>query len=90
MYVFRWNDWNTEHIGEHGIAYWEAEYLINHARKPFPQRQGDNRFLVMGQLPDGVYPQAGFIFSPPGVVFVIHARPLMDIEKRRLRRRRHL
>lgn len=75
-------------IGEHGITYREVEYLIDHACKPYPNRQGDDRFLVMGRLPDGTYAQALFVFSPPGVVFVIHARPLTDIEKRRLRRRR--
>ncbi len=88
MYVFRWNDWNIDHIGRHGIAIAEAEYLLNRAQPPFPQRQGGGRFLVVGQLPDGTYAQVAFVFSPPGVVFVIHARPLMDIEKRRLRRRR--
>ena len=88
MYVFRWNDWNIAHIGEHGVIPWEAEHLVNHARGPFPQSQGDDRYLVMGQLPDGTYAQVVFVFSPPGVVFVIHARPLLDIEKRRLRRRR--
>lgn len=90
MYVFRWNDWNIDHIGEHGMKPWEAEYLVNHARRPSPQKQGDDRYLVMGQLPGGMYAQVAFVFSPPGVVFVIHARPLLDIEKHRLRRRRPL
>ena len=52
MYVFRWNEWNIVHIGEHGVTPWEAEHLVNHARRPFPQSQGDDRYLVMGQLPD--------------------------------------
>ena len=36
---------------------------------------------------NGTYLQVIYVFSPPGVTYVIHARPLTDPEKRRLRRR---
>lgn len=88
MYEFRWNDWNIDHIAGHGMRPTDAEYLVNHARRPFPKYQGDGRYLVMGQAANGSYAQVVFIFSPPKVVFVIHARLLTSIEKRRLRRRR--
>ena len=83
---FRWNEWNVWHIAEHGIEPDEAEYLIRHARRPYPKEMGNDRWLVVGQLSDGVYAQCGYIMSPPGVVFVIHARPLTEAEKRRFRR----
>jgi uncharacterized DUF497 family protein len=84
---FRWNDWNVEHIAEHGIDPLEAEYVIRHARPPFPEARGDGKFQVAGQTAHGRHIQAIFIFSPADVIFVIHARPLTDNEKRRLRRR---
>lgn len=88
MYEFRWNEWNVEHIGAHGMTPAEAEYLVNHARSPYPRNHGGGRYLVVGQTADGTYAQVVFVFGPPGEVFVIHARPLKDVEKRRLRRGR--
>jgi hypothetical protein len=88
VYEFRWEEWNEDHIAEHGIAPRQAEYLINHPRRGFPRYIGDGKFLVQGQDQNGLWMQAIFVMSPPGVAFVIHARPLNDAEKRRLRRRR--
>lgn len=88
MYEFRWNEWSIEHIGTHDIVPEEAEYVLNHARRPYPQRLGDGKYIVVGQTSDGKYVQVIYVFDPPDVVFVIHARPLRDHEKRRLKRRR--
>ena len=88
MYEFRWNEWNIEHIGTHGVAPREAEYILNHARAPYPQRLGDNKFLAVGRTGEGKYLQVVYIFDPPETVFVIHARLLREQEKRRFRRRR--
>jgi uncharacterized DUF497 family protein len=84
---YRWNAWNVEHIGEHGIWPQEAEYVIEHAVRPWPEDIGKDRNLVLGTGPDGAYLHVVFIFSPPGVVYVIHARPMNESEKRRYRRR---
>ena len=56
-------------------------------RRPYPQELGRGKVLVAGQTSDGSYIQVIYIFSPEDVIFVIHARPLNDAEKRRLRRR---
>lgn len=32
MYEFRWNVWNIQHIGEHGVDPQAAEFVVNHAR----------------------------------------------------------
>ncbi len=87
-YEFRWNDWNVEHVGSHDVTPDEAEYAVEHARQPYPQRLGKGRFLVAGQTAGGKCVQVVYILDPPEMVFVIHARPLTDAEKRRLRRRR--
>jgi uncharacterized DUF497 family protein len=84
---FRWNDWNVEHIAAHGVLPEDAQWLVEHARRPYPQEVGDGRYLVVGQLPNGQYAQVVYVFDPPGVAFVIHARPLREHEKRRFRRR---
>lgn len=86
-FIFRWNGWNVDHIGEHGIDPREAEYLVNHARKPYPEDAGNESFRVRGRGATGRYLQVVFIFSPTDVVYVIHARPLTEREVRQYRRR---
>jgi uncharacterized DUF497 family protein len=87
-YRFRWNDWNVAHIDTHNIAPEEAEYVVNRARAPFPRDMGDEKFLVRGQAESGEWIQVIYVFDPPGVVYVIHARPMTDAEKRTTRRGR--
>ena len=71
-----------EHVDDHGVTVNEAEYVVDFAESPYPTRIGDGKFLVRGQTPGGDYIQVICIFSPEGVVFVIHARPLSANEKR--------
>ena len=78
MKTFRWNDWNIAHIAEHGIFPDEAEIAIETAVRPWPARAGTGRYRVLGKGRDGKYLHVVFIFSPPGVVFVIHARPMSE------------
>ena len=59
-------------------------------RPPFmrpPRYDGERTYRTWGQTAAGRYLQVIYIFSPPGVVYVIHARNLTEPEKRRLRRR---
>ncbi len=87
-YRFRWNAWNVEHIARHGVTPGEAEYVVEHAATPYPRYERDEKYLVRGQSEHGRYLQVIYIFDPADEVFVIHARPLTDDEKRRLRRSR--
>lgn len=87
MLEYRWNRWNVQHIAEHGIVPEDAEYVMNRARSPYPRYEGDGRYRAIGRRADGTYMQVVFVFDPPGVVYVIHARPLTDREKRAFRRR---
>lgn len=85
---YRWNDWNKEHIAEHGMTAPDAEYVVDHARAPYPKTIGDGKRLVIGQTSNGRYAQVIYVFDDDGTAFVIHCRPLTDVEKRRYRRKR--
>ena len=85
--VFRWNEWNLDHVAVHGVLPEEAEFLVNHATSPYPEMIGDDKWRVRGQTSTGRYLQVIFVIEDDGY-YVIHARGLTDKEKRRLRRRR--
>lgn len=84
---FRWNDWNFEHIGEHGVSPDEAEMVVAHARSPFPERLENDKWLVMGRGKGGRFLQVVFVLDDDNTIFVIHSRPLTEKEKARYRRR---
>ena len=84
---FRWNEWNVEHIANHGVGPEEAEDVVRGARSPFPLVQDDERYLVWGPEASGRLLQVVFLIDPDDTIFIIHARPLTDREKRRYRRR---
>jgi uncharacterized DUF497 family protein len=84
---FRWNDWNIEHIGKHGVWPREAEYVVENARRPYPKEIDDRKWLVIGQTSSGRFLQVIFLLEPEKTTFVVHSRELTDKEKRRYRRR---
>jgi uncharacterized DUF497 family protein len=84
---FRWNPWNVEHIGDHGVDPDEAEDVARAAIRPYPRRIGDDKWLVWGPGRGGRLLQVVFMMDGDGTAFVIHARPLTDREKRLLRRK---
>jgi len=86
---FRWNDWNLDHIARHGVGPEQAEHVVLHARRPYPSYEGDGRWLVRGPDAGGKALQVVYVIDPDeATVYVIHARPLSEREKRNLRRRR--
>jgi len=84
---FRWNDWNVEHVAGHGVSREEAEMVVRDGRRPFPRKIEDDKWLVWGRGRGGRFLQVIFVVDPEETVYVIHARPLNEQEKRRLRRR---
>jgi uncharacterized DUF497 family protein len=84
---FRWNQWNTEHIAEHGVFPEEAEWVVEHARSPYPQLREEEKWRVVGRGHGGRWLQVVFVIDPADTVYVIHARPLTEREKMRERRR---
>jgi uncharacterized DUF497 family protein len=83
---FRWNEWNIDHIAEHGVTPEEAEHVIRCARRPYPQAREDDKWRVVGRGRGGRFLQVIYILDPEDSAFVIHARPLTDREKRRERK----
>ena len=86
MYEFRWNAWNVEHIAEHGVLPEEAEEIVQSARRPYPRREGDRTYRVRGRTFGGQWLQVIYIVDPSGTIYVIHARPLTESEKKQFRR----
>lgn len=84
---FRWIDWNRDHIAEHGVEPEEAEMVVRNAKPPFPRKIGDEKWLVVGRGVGGRFVQVIYLNDADETVFVIHARPIEDREKRRLRRK---
>jgi len=84
---FRWNEWNLEHVAQHGVSPEEVEKAILTAGPPFPLARSDDKWLVWGCGRGGRWLQAVYVLDEDDTVFVIHARPLTHREKRRLRRR---
>ena len=66
----------------------DVEYVINHARRPYPQPLGNEKWLVIGPTPRGTVIQAIYLVDADDTLFVIHARPLAPKERKRRRRRR--
>ena len=87
MIYCRWNEWNVQHIAEHGVQPEEVEYVLQNSRAPWPEQLGGGKLLVIGQTSSGEYLQVVFLQEEEGSIFVIHARPLREHEKRRYRRR---
>ena len=50
---FRWNEWNAEHVGQHGIEPEAAEDVVQEATAPYPRRIGEDQLLVWGQTRRG-------------------------------------
>ena len=48
-YEFRWNRWNEEHVGKHGIELADEEYVVRHPDRGFPRNIEDDKVLVQGQ-----------------------------------------
>jgi len=85
--LFRWNEWNIEHIAEHGVSPDEAEYVVEHARRPYPELREESKWRVVGGGRGGRWLQVVFVLDSADTAYVIHARPLTEREKRRERRR---
>jgi uncharacterized DUF497 family protein len=84
---FRWNEWNLEHATQHGVGVDEIEWLIDAAKPPYPEDVGGAKMMVVGRGSGGRYIQTIYVLDEDGALYVIHARPLDDHEKRRFRRR---
>ena len=75
-YRFRWDEWNDEHVQKHGCTADEAEMVIRAAGRGYPRKVGAGKFEVSARGQGGRFVRVIFIYSPPGIVYVIHAMPV--------------
>lgn len=61
---FRWNEWNAEHVAEHGVEAEAAEHAVEEAQAPYPRRIGEDKLLVWGPGPAGELLQVVFVLDP--------------------------
>jgi len=85
---FRWNEWNLDHVPKHGVTPDEAEFVVRHAKLPYPRRHGEDKWLVWGRGNGGRFVQVVFVVGDDDTVYIIHAKPLTEREKQRYRRRK--
>ena len=85
---FRWNEWNAEHLAQHGIEAEAAERVVEEATAPYPRRIGEDKLLVWGRGPAGELLQVIFVLDKDGSAYILHARALTEKEKGRYRRRK--
>ncbi len=86
--LFRWNEWNVNHVQKHGVDPDEAEQVVRQARQPYPLWYAEGKWGVWGPGRGGRLLQVVYVLDDDGTVYVIHARPLNEREKQRYRRRR--
>lgn len=67
---FRWNEWNIEHVAQHGVSPEAAEEVLQAASGSYPRGIGGGKLLVWGKSEEGC----------------LHARRLTERESRRFRR----
>jgi uncharacterized DUF497 family protein len=77
-----WDEWNIDHIAEHGVEPFEAEEVGDHPR--YVERWRD-RYLAWGPTAEGRFLFVVYVNKPLGR-YVISARDMEEGEKRRIRR----
>jgi uncharacterized DUF497 family protein len=65
----------------------EAELVVRRAQSPYPRKFEEEKWLVVGRGRGGRFLQVIYVVDPDKTVFIIHARPISEREKRRYRRR---
>jgi uncharacterized DUF497 family protein len=83
-YAFRWVPWNLDHATKHGVTSTECERVVSVGR--YRQTKG-GKYRAVGRGNGGRWLQVVFALTEDDEVFVIHARPLTELEKRQERRR---
>ena len=59
--IFLWSWRNEEHIGRHDVGRDEAEYVVIHARPPYPEATGGEKWTVRGPTSEGRFLQTIFV-----------------------------
>ena len=86
FYDFRWIPWNQQKVEGHGLSVAEVEYVVNHARRPYPKPLGNEKWIVIGPTATGRVIQVIYLVDDDETLFVIHSRPLTAKERKGRRR----
>lgn len=62
MRVYSWKDANVTHIAKHSVERSEAEYIVDHARPPFPDHVGDGKWRVWGKTRVGRWLEVVYVY----------------------------
>jgi uncharacterized DUF497 family protein len=82
MRPFRWNDWNRDHATKHGCTISEIELVVRSARRPWPMKSDNEKWVVEGRGQGGRMVRVVYLLSPADMIFVIHAMPLTTRRRR--------
>jgi len=74
--IFAWDERNVAHLGKHGVTAREAEFIVRHARSPFPESARDGKFRAWGQTQEGRYLQVVFVYPEDEDVDIESLDPL--------------
>ena len=66
--LFAWDDLNVDHISMHEVTPKEAEIVIDSGEAPWPERKGDDKFVVCGPTAVGRMLQVIFVLKTPDEV----------------------
>lgn len=80
----RWNSWNLDHATRHGVTVAEIESIVCGGKRE--EHVGEGKYRIAGRGTGDRWIQAIYFYDPEQTVYVIHARPLNEREKRRERR----
>lgn len=83
MREFRWNDWNLGKVAKHGVSPCEAESVVRGARRPYPKRREDGKWLIIGRGQGDRFVRVVYVIDEDEMMFVIHAMPLSTRRRRR-------
>jgi len=70
-----WDDYNEDHIAEHGVTRVEAEYVVLHPGRGYPADIGGRKHLVWGQDGSGRYLQVIYVYRAVETVDMARFQP---------------
>jgi uncharacterized protein len=83
LYRFWWDEQNIDHIADHGVEPYEAEYVIANAK--LTRKVGQGKYIAYGQTDAGRYLVVIFAPKEQKRLRVVTARDMTPNEKHNIR-----
>ena len=77
---FLWDEQNTEHIAKHDVDKVEAEWVVRHAARPYPQKTSKVKWVVRGRTRAGRRLQVIYVEREADDVILSLLTPLERLE----------